>query len=156
MKPIHIGFAVAIVATAAPSLGGLQGFTREVNQARTEAQRIGGDMTALKLAQQEAQQKAAMANQRYQAGCLPVVSDDQSRYVTLVKNKTVVDSASGAPLPAGTIVCDAHGNTAILVDDDQVPDTPAVAQIFAYTGDKAIIQHRLSNYQGAAYTMPQN
>lgn len=156
LKPIHCFFGLLLIGTAVPSLGGLKGFTSEVNAARSEAKRIGQETTQLTLSQQEATQKAAIANQRYQQGCIPVVSPDQSQYVTLVKNKPVVDNASKAPLPAGSVVCDAHGNTAMLVDDDQVADTPAVAQAFAFTGDKAIIQTRLNSYQGAAYSMPQN
>ena len=156
MRLIHIFFGLDLVAAAIPSLGGVQNFSGEVNQARFEAKRLGQDMTELKLSQQEAMQKAEVAAQRYRDGCIPVVSSDQTQYVTLVKNKPVVDNASKVPLPAGSVVCDAHGNTAMLVDDDQVPDTAAVAQAFAFTGNKAIVQHRLNSYQGAAYSMPQN
>lgn len=156
INPVHAAFAVALVVVAIPSLGNLREFNSDVKQARMTANRIGDDMTELSLAQQEAEQKSEVAEQRYKDGCLPVVSPSQTDYVTLIKNQPVIDSGSGAPLPDGTVVCDAHGNTATLVNDDDDDSTPAVAQAFAFTGNKAVVDERLRNFQGARYSMPQN
>lgn len=156
LKPIHALFGLALIGTAVPSLGGLGQFSHDVTAARSEAKRIGQETTELKLSQQEAEQKSAAANQRYQEGCLPVVSPDQRHYVSLVLNQPVVDAVSGVPLPVGSIVCDAHGNTGVITDDDGNPNTHGLVQKMAFTGDKAVINDHLSTYQGALYSMPQN
>jgi hypothetical protein len=156
MKLIHGLFAVGLLLTAVPSLGNFRDFTSSVGEARADAKRIGQDMTELQLSQQEAEQKNAIAVERYRSGCLPVVTPDQSQYVSLVLNSPVIDSASGAPIPVGSVVCDANGNTGVIVDDDQDETTPGVTQKMAFTGDKAIITWRLDQYQGASYSLPQN
>lgn len=152
----HLLMGGAVLISAIPSLGGLGQLSGQINEARSEAKRISGDMVELKLSQQEAEQKAVIAIQRYEGGCIPVVSDDQQSYVTLIENRAVVDTSSGVPLPAGSLVCDAHGNTAELVDHDGDPTTKAIAQAFAFTGRKAVIRSRLQQYQGARYSMPNN
>lgn len=156
IKPIHGIFGLLLIGTAVPSLSGLGQLSSEVNAARTEAKRIGQETTELKLSQQEADQKSVIANERYQEGCLPVVSPDQRSYVSLVLNQPVVDSASGVPLPVGSVVCDAHGNTGVITDDDGDPNTYGLVQKMAFTGDKNIIDAHLRNYKGALYSMPQN
>lgn len=152
----HLLFIGAIIVSSLPSLGQVGGFSRQVTEARDNAQQISEDITALKLAQQEADQKAAIAEARYQQGCIPVVSNDQASYVSLILNKPVVDWASKAPLPPGSIVCDAHGNTGVLVDDDQTEDTPAVVQKLAFTGNQDVVRNLLHVYQGATYGLPNN
>lgn len=156
MKPIHGAFALAIIGTAVPSLSNIGNFTSQVSTARAEASRIGDDMTELALSQQEQAQKNEVAIARYQTGCIPVVSVDQLRYVSLVLNLPVIDSASNQPIPVGSTVCDAHGNTGVITDDDSDPNTPGVTQKMAFTGNKSLVDSRLSHYQGAAYYMPSN
>ncbi|MBW4463623.1 MAG: hypothetical protein KME47_25775 [Nodosilinea sp. WJT8-NPBG4] len=156
MKPIHGVFALAIVGTAIPSVSNLGNFASKVTTARAEASRIGDDMTELTLSQQEQAQKNEVAIARYQDGCIPVVSADQLRYVSLMLNTPVLDSATNHPIPVGSIVCDAHGNTGVITDDDRDPNTPGLTQKMAFTGDKAIVDWRMNQYQGAAYYMPSN
>lgn len=156
IQPLHLFFGGVVLVSAIPSLGSLGQLSGQINEARTEAKRISGDMVELRLSQQEAEQKAAIAIQRYEKGCIPVVSDDQARYVTLIENRPVIDTSSRVSLPAGSLVCDAHGNTAELVDDDGDATTPAIAQSFAFTGRKEVIDFRLQQYQGASYSMPNN
>lgn len=156
MKLTHVIFVLAIIGTAIPSVSNLGNFATKVGTARAEASRIGDDMTELRLSQQEQAQKNEFAIERYKDGCLPVVSADQQRYVSLVLNLPVLDSASGQPIPVGSVVCDAHGNTGEIVDDDNDPSTPGVTQKMAFTGNKTIINWRLNQYQGAAYYMPSN
>lgn len=66
MKPIRGVFTLAILGTAIPSVSNLGNFTSKVTTARAEASRIGQDMTALTLAQQEQAQKNEVAIARYQ------------------------------------------------------------------------------------------
>ena len=154
MKPIHGAFALAIVGTAIPSVSNLGNFASKVPTARAEASRIGDDMTELTLRQQEQAQKNEVAIARYQDGCIPVVSADQQNYVSLVLNLPVLDSVSNHPISVGSIVCDAHGNTGAITDDDNDPSTPGVTQKMAFTGDKAIVDARMKQYRGAAYYLP--
>ncbi|MGG6242648.1 hypothetical protein ACQ4N7_28910 [Nodosilinea sp. AN01ver1] len=156
MKIAHGVFALAIIGTAIPSIQNIGGFTSKVGAARAEADRIGQDMTELKLGQQEQEQKNEVAIERYRDGCIPVVSVDQQRYVSLVLNLPVIDSASNQPIPVGSTVCDAHGNTGIITDDDSDTGTPGVTQKMAFTGDKSLVDWRMNQYQGAAYYMPSN
>ncbi|MBD1917438.1 MULTISPECIES: hypothetical protein [Cyanophyceae] len=156
MKPTHVAFALAIIGTAIPSVSNLGNFASQVSTARAEASRIGDDMTELTLSQQEQAQKNEVAIARYQNGCIPVVSADQLSYVSLVLNLPVIDSVSGQPIPVGSVVCDAHGNTGVITDDDSAPNTPGVTQKMAFTGDKSLVDRQLSQYQGAAYYMPSN
>lgn len=156
MKLAHLAFVGATVASAIPSIGNFQNFSSDVQQARVEADRIGKDMTELKLAQQEQEQKELIALERYQQGCLPVVDSSGANYVTLVLNMPVIDRASGHPLPVGSIVCDAHGNTGVIVDDDTDHTTPGVVQRMAFTGDRQAIDVALSQFSPAHYATPGN
>lgn len=153
---MHLVLGGAVLVSAIPSLGGLNQLSGEISEARSEAKRISSDMVDLKLSQQEAEQKAAVADARYGDGCIPVVSPNQLEYVSLIENSPVTDTGSGIPLPAGSVVCDAHGNTAELVDHDSDPTTAAIAQSFAFTGRKEVVEFRLRQYTGARYSMPQN
>ena len=155
IKPVHLVFGALILVTAIPSVSNLGGLSQSVGEARKEADRIGDEMTQLHLSQQEAEQKAEIANSRYQNGCVPVVDRSRTSYVTLVKGRPVFDAKTSRPLPAGTFVCDGHGNTAVLADDDEDASTPAVAMGFAFTGDKAVIDARLQQYRGASYLIPE-
>ncbi|MBD2261123.1 hypothetical protein [Pseudanabaena sp. FACHB-2040] len=155
LKTPHLLFAGLVALTAIPSLGNLKSFSGEVARARAEADRIGQDMTELQLAQQEAEQKAAIADERYRTGVVPVVDlATQGHYVTLSKNQPVLDSLTRQPLPAGTVVADANGNTGVLVDDDNDPTTPAVVQKMAFTGNRQLVQDALAQYGGASYGLP--
>jgi len=153
---MHLFLGGVVLVSAIPSLGNLGQLSGQISEARSEAKRINADMVELKLSQQEAEQKAAVAIQRYEGGCIPVVSPDQRQYVSLIEDRPVIDTSSGVPLPAGSLVCDAHGNTAELVDHDGDPTTEAIAQSFAFTGRKEVIEFRLKQFKGARYSMPQN
>lgn len=149
LVPIVLGGLA--IATAIPSLGSLGKMGGELQAMRAEASRISNRSNTLQLAQQETEESAAIADIRYRDSCLPVVDlESQQHYVSLVEGKPVIDSVSGEPLPGGTVVCDAHGNTAVLVAEDG----KAVARHFAYTGDRDLINHRLGAYTGANYTQP--
>lgn len=156
IKISHLIFGGLVLLTAIPSLGGLRGFSADISQARLEAKRIGQETTQLQLAQQEAEQKAAIAEARYESGCVPVVTPDQRYYAALIQNRPVVHSITKAPLPVGSVVCDANGNTAVIVDDDDDNRTPGVVQQMAFTGDKELVDKQLRMYKGASFTMPTN
>jgi outer membrane murein-binding lipoprotein Lpp len=156
MQVQHLVLGLFVAATAIPSIGNLGKFNSEVSQVRAEADRMGQEMNSLKLSQQEAEMEREIANERYASGCLPVVDPTGANYVTLVLNGYVVDKASEQPLPVGAIVCDAHGNTGVVKDDDSDPVTPGVVQDMAFTGDRDLIVSSLSKFDPARYASPMN
>lgn len=66
----HLLLGGAVLISAIPSLGNLGQLSGQISEARTEAKRISSDMVELKLSQQEAEQKASVAIQRYEGGWL--------------------------------------------------------------------------------------
>lgn len=85
--------------------------------------------------------KAKVAEQRYQTGCLIVSSINAPGKLTALTNQApVVDPITKAPLPIGTVVCDAAGNTAELV---QGYGGRSVADRFAFTGNRQVINEAL-------------
>ena len=150
---VNAAIAGAALITAIPSLGGFLQSTGNLTSLRSEAARAGERNHALTLAQQEATAAAEIARQRFEAGCVPVVSQDQQTYVSLVEGQPVVDSATGIPLPVGTLVCDAHGNTGVMVATD---GGGPVVGLVAFVGDRALVEARLAQFNGATYSQPTN
>lgn len=84
---------------------------------------------SIQIDAQKRTELAEIANQRYDAGCEVILSLDRpGHYKALFEGTPVLDGVHaekyrknplkappGAYLPAGMTVCDAHGNTAILV-----------------------------------------
>lgn len=147
-------FMGGIALTAVPSLGNLGGVGSQITELREQATAQSQELSLLNLSQEQSDNLAAIAEKRLKDGCVPVFSRDQGNYVTLIVNKPVVDPTTRQALPAGTLLCDAYGNTALLVDDDGDPNTPAVAQQFAFTGNRDLVKDVLSNYRGARFFMP--
>lgn len=148
----HLIAGVAFL-TALPSLGGLFQSTGNMNQLRTEAARLQERSHVLQLTQQEIAAADEIARHRFEHGCIPVVAPDLENYASLVDGQPVVDRTTGVPLPIGTVVCDAHGNTGVMVPDQS--GSPVVGAM-AYTGDRAVVQARLAQFQGASYSQPTN
>ncbi|MBD1871232.1 hypothetical protein H6F95_28785 [Cyanobacteria bacterium FACHB-471] len=87
------------------------------------------------------EQQAEIAEKRYSGGCVLVVaSDDPSKFTSLTEGQPVLDAVRGVPLPAGTVVCDAFGNTARIVSVDGNP----VAGEFAFTGNKQVVEEAIA------------
>ncbi|MCC5632556.1 hypothetical protein LC613_33640 [Nostoc sphaeroides CHAB 2801] len=66
-------------------------------------------------------EQAIIANSRYKSGCLPIVATVYPhKYVTIVQGKVIFDRITLNPLPKGTVVCDANGNTGVIADGGKV------------------------------------
>lgn len=106
----------------------------------------------LKASEQSAQAQAEIAEQRYKTGCVFVVaSNDPNSYTSLTEGQPVLDRVRRKPLPVGTIVCDANGNTARIVQGE---DKPVVGEI-AFTGNQNVIDRaRARRRSKARYTQP--
>lgn len=99
------------------------------------------------------EQQAAIAEQRYTAGCVLVVAtNDPSKFTSLSEGQPVLDAVRGVPLPTGTVVCDAFGNTARIVDLDGNP----VAGEFAFTGNKQVVEDAIAASNADAEINPPN
>lgn len=150
IKPANfvcIGLVGAAVILSIPSLEKHQ--TR-VDLVRSEIKQR--ETTAEKLERQlnYEQRQARVANERYKS-CLPVVGDayqNGTHYFTGIKEgDKPKDKITGERLPAGTIVCDAHGSTAVI-------DRDGAVSYLAFTGDRNVIQSRLKRFRGSQYSQP--
>jgi hypothetical protein len=136
--------------------GGFKGITQlqaqgEENRAlRTSQQQ---ETTRLQLSQDLAKQKDPIARQRYQNGCLMVVSSkDRSQLTAITEGKPVMDSARNVPLSVGNIVCDSNGLTGEIITGSD-SKTPIVGNT-AFTSDRALVAQAVKRYRGTRYTMP--
>ncbi|MGB6298678.1 MAG: hypothetical protein WBF90_21190, partial [Rivularia sp. (in: cyanobacteria)] len=59
------------------------------------------------------------------------------------------DRITGKVLPTGTVICDAHGTTAVINDN-------GAATYTAYTGNRDVVQARLKRFRGSQYSQPVN
>ncbi len=140
---------LAVVA-AIPSLGNAQGTMTQFQEMREQSAKDVAAHAELMLDQEAAKAAAEIANERYLTGCQPVVDWAQVHYVSLVEHEVVIDPITKFPVPKGTVVCDANGNTAIIQENEQ--GWP-VAQSFAFTGDQGIVRQRLSQFPQFDETM---
>ena len=140
---------LALIA-AVPSLGDAQGVLGQFQSMREQSNQDVAAHAELMLDQEAAKAAAEIANERYLTGCQPVVDWAQIHYVSLVENEVVLDPITKFPIPKGTVVCDANGNTAIIQGNEQ--GWP-VAQSFAFTGDQGIVRQRLSQFPQFDETM---
>jgi hypothetical protein len=144
MKQYTTYFLLGLAGLAAiPSLGNAQGILGDFQDMREQSQQDIADYSRLMLEQEAVLATAEIANQRYSAGCQPVVDWEQIHYVSLIENEVVLDPITKFPIPAGTVVCDANGNTAIIRNN---AEGWPVAQSFAFTGDQGIVRRRLSQF----------
>jgi hypothetical protein len=112
------------------------------------------EQARLQLSQDAAKQKDTIARQRYESGCVMVVSsDDKTKLTALTEGQPVIDSARNVPLSVGNIVCDSHGLTGEIIPDLKNPQVPIVGNT-AFTHDREIIAKAMQRYQGIKFTMP--
>jgi hypothetical protein len=91
---------------------------------------------------------ATIADARYKTGCLPIVATVYPhKYVTIVKGKVIIDRITLNPLPKGTVVCDANGNTGVIADGGKVA-------AIAFTGNRDLVATRLKRFRGGTYSQP--
>ncbi|MDB9369167.1 hypothetical protein PN456_09375 [Nodularia spumigena CS-586/05] len=90
----------------------------------------------LRASQQAAQAQAEIAEQRYRDGCVMVVAmNNPDSFTSLSEGEPVIDHVRNVPLPIGTVVCDANGNTAVIIKGENQPVTGEIA----FTGNQELI-----------------
>lgn len=128
----QVAIAIAVVAIGAVSLPGVlensERWARKTQRLKQEA-----DTTEqLELEQELRQARAAIADKRFES-CLFVQQPGEKTIVAVTEGVQVIDTKTGRPLPAGKLVCDITGTTAVLGAD-------GFPQEFAYTGNTSAIQ----------------
>jgi hypothetical protein len=123
---------------------------------RTERKALQQQQIQLEIAQDAAAELEAIAIGRYESGCILVTALDQpDQFVSIVENMPVLDRATQSPLPAGTAVCDANGNTALLTHKNIDGQIIPVASNLAFTGKRDVIEAAITNQQVTAeYNQP--
>ncbi|MBE9178635.1 hypothetical protein IQ268_08690 [Oculatella sp. LEGE 06141] len=129
--------SLALVATAAIAAMNHQNILENMKASEVRAQQIKANAALSAEAEAStlfAEQQAAIAEGRYVAGCMFIYfADTPNQYANVAVGARVVDPVDGSPLPPGTVVCDANGNTAILDGNSKI-------SLPAYTGNKAIVR----------------
>ena len=124
----------------------------EANRALRSTQQQ--EQAKLTLSNDAAKQRDTIARQRYQAGCVMVVSaNDRSQLTSITEGLPVIDSSRNVPLSIGNIVCDSNGLTGEIIADPNNPKIPVVGNT-AFTSDRNLVANAAKRYRGTKYTMP--
>lgn len=115
------------------SNGGINtGNSQRAELIRSQQQENGTALDAVALNEQHRKKLEAIAVQRFQDGCILVVSsNDATAAVSIVEGQPVLDWHTRQPLPNNTVVCSSSGTTAIIQNQ--------VASLLAYTGNQEVI-----------------
>ena len=146
--------AIALQNWLGGGFSGLQEMKVQGEQNRVLRATQQQEQAKLTLSQDAAKQKDAIARQRYQDGCVMVVSaNDKTQLTSITEGLPVIDSARNVPLSVGNIVCDANGLTGEIIADPNNPKIPVVGNT-AFTSDRALVANAAKRYRGTRYTMP--
>jgi hypothetical protein len=157
MTPRNIAIAVAAIALQNWLGGGFSGLQEmrtqgEANRATRATQQQ--EQARLTLAQDASKQRDAIARQRYQDGCVMVVSaNDKTQLTSITEGLPVIDASRNVPLSAGNIVCDQNGLTGEIIPNQTDPKVPIVGNT-AFTSDRTLVANAAKRYRGTRYTMP--
>jgi hypothetical protein len=150
---VIVGIAIVLQNQFGGGFTGLSQLQAQGEQNRALRSSQQQETTRLKLSQDLAKEKDAIARKRYEDGCLMVVSsNDRSQLTAITEGKPVMDSARNVPLSVGNIVCDSNGLTGEIVAGND-PKTPIVGNT-AFTTDRALVAKAVKRYRGTRYTMP--
>lgn len=150
-NPVSAMFLGGIALSLALSQGNIRQNAAAVDNVRSIAQQNAASQMELQATEQSAQQRAKIAASRYQNGCVMVVaSNAPNQFTSLSEGQPVMDAARHTPLPVGSIVCDANGNTAVIAPSAN--GQPVAAQM-AFTGDRAVVKAAMERIN-AQYNAP--
>ena len=104
----------------------------------------------LKIQQEMLFLQAKVAESRYKKGCVIVVAEKEpDKFTSLTVGYPVIDWVRKTPLSAGTVVCDADGNTAVI---ENIDGKPVVGKT-AFTGNQKLID-KAKKKANAQYRVP--
>ncbi len=152
IKPSNLLFGGLLIVGAIASIPSIQKHQRRIDLVREDIKAREAKAEALDRQLQFEKRQAEIANERYKS-CLPVVGNEYrngTHYFTgLKEGDKPKDRITGKVLPTGTVICDAHGTTAVI-------DDKGAATYTAYTGDRDVVQARLKRFRGSQYSQPVN
>ncbi|MEO1761734.1 MAG: hypothetical protein AAFR83_07135 [Cyanobacteria bacterium J06629_18] len=150
IKPSNLIFGGLLVIGAIASIPSIQKHQARTDLIRADIKARESRAEALLRQFEYEQRQAEVANKRYKS-CLPVVGKEYrngTHYFTgLKEGDKPSDRITGDYLPTGTVICDAHGTTAVINQDGAVSYT-------AYTGDRDVVQARLKRFKNSQYSQP--
>ena len=150
IKPSNLMFGGLLIIGAIASIPSIQKHQARTDLIRADIKARESRAEALLRQLEYEQRQAEVANKRYKS-CLPVVGEEYrngTHYFTgLKKGDKPKDRITGDYLPTGTVICDAHGTTAVINQDGAVSYT-------AYTGDRDVVQARLKRFKNSQYSQP--
>jgi hypothetical protein len=134
--PLELSFgAIALIAIATSIPGSLRQFD-QMQLVSSEIQRNAIEQQRLEAQQEALAEKAKIAEERYQTGCLLIQLRNNNTLISLAQGMPVVDSRTGNAIPPGTVVCDYSGNTAVMT----AVDGKSLAHDLAFTGNRTIVR----------------
>lgn len=138
-NPVNATFGALLIGCLALSSGNVKANFESIDATKKTTQFNAAKNLELTASQQDVESQAEIANQRYQSGCLMLSTNN--KFVHLAQAITVIDPDRKTPLPKGTLVCDAFGNTGRLAPRDFDQDGVFVTVITetAFTGNQEII-----------------
>ena len=149
-NPVSTLFGVGVVGCLIANSNNIQRNMESINAVRDVTQQNSVQEMKLRASQQTSEAQAEIANDRYKNGCVMVVAmKSPKNYTSLSEGQPVLDRVRKTPLPAGTIVCDANGNTGRIVT---VKGQPVVGEM-AFTGNKTLVAQARKNFT-AKYSLP--
>ena len=149
-----IGAAVGLQNCLGGGFSGLAEMKIQGEQNRSIRASQQQEQARLTLSQDAVKGKDKSARERYEKGCVMVVSSkDPTQFTAITEGVPVIDAARNVPLSVGNIVCDSNGLTGEIVANVLDKRTPVVSNT-AFTSDRAIVANAMKRYQGTRYTMP--
>ena len=146
-NPMTAVFFFGLCVCFALSSGNIKSQMNVIASLQQKAQENTSQEWNLTLSQSLIEAQAKIAEARYTKGCKLVVSKKSpDRFTTLTLGKPILDRVRNTPLPVGTVVCDAYGNTARIVAGKVVGE-------IAFTGNQAVID-RVAKKSKAKYSSP--
>jgi hypothetical protein len=151
-NPVSALFGIGIISCLALSSGNVAQQMQSMDQIRELAQQNSAKEMKLRATEDFMNQQAEIASNRYKAGCVMVVAmKSPTEYTTLSEGQPVLDRVRKKPLPAGTVVCDANGNTGIL---ESGPDGTPVVGSMAFTGNLTVVEAARNRNKSTRYALP--
>ncbi len=143
-----IVFGALIGASLLYSSGDIQRNMGAISDIKQSIAENSKQQTILEQQLEFEKEQATIADSRYESGCLPIVATVYPhKYVTIVQGKVIKDRITLNPLPKGTVVCDANGNTGVIALRGEVA-------AIAFTGNRDLVATRLKRFRGGTYSQP--
>jgi hypothetical protein len=151
-NPVEIGLAGISATYFLFNSGAIQTYLADINTQKAAISQADKQTTSLQLDNDVLKERAKIAEERYKAGLVLVVSTAHpDTYASLVEGYPVMDRTNRTPLPAGTIAGDANGNTCVIVKS---PTGLPVCGNMAFTGNQSVIQAALAATKSAKFYNP--